>query len=934
MAQPTPPRILVFQEPTEKRFMKKGGTDAAFEAQAKLTNFGLELMKFLSPAELGLYAIDIEEDKPMGRVGSQLFSLTTNGVNRGNNEAWWAPQQMYLLDDKGVVSRDDGKQDAHGSLYTDIKGFYSRVHRPSPIFNNDLGLFEGTFHGSLRNVNIFAGVAGGYDNAAYDAKNTWNHFEITEGEKSNWDYGISDSYQSAFKFTDEDNADWRKMQEKLAQISRQAIRMKDAQTGYDHPDFHTNFQSPALWGGAEYTDENGVKRNRPNYQPEQRRVRSQIFSDPNPALNWIAVKGKTATYVNDVTAKQNTSLQSVAQHPYARGEQTQAPNYFEIIHSGAWAKWHTDNTNDQMNDPANISNNLGSNVENDAKIDGEKFYYFLKAMLESRRRGYEALRTLLGGKVKDIPMLGVGATLGALTNGAAITGDTFRRTANQPGSGESSYADGNLPSADWNKILGEYDILGTGTRAQAARIAHTYNTLSKNTHSYNSFYNVLFYKITHQLLNQMDSLAGSGPSYSDSTEYERFREFSINGAYKYLWGTSGNDGELSRVAHAAGLGPAVFADGKLKLDPVNHPATYDSDGNEQTPASTTYNFEININNISSKADWRTRRDNLKGIYDLAMTKFIEATTPENKTKWLKIVNAVAPVAEFFMPKVEGVVGGVDGAKPKVPIVNFATSIGTYNQSASADANANGQIDVGDVDWDYIPMSNWAYYGSKYHQGYDGWVQLRGSGTSYQLVGGKRDSATSIAQINPLPDETGSSIMRRTGQPGPDDPLYDGDEINFDRGNGSFDTVRLIKALDLNRANATYIYQDGRAYYNPVGGGWTGRGAMREIEENPAYAAATYYYQTLQERQKDILQTMSINLLDSGISRQEHEKYEEKMEEWDKEQYKEEKEEATSNAKAEARQKRLEMMLKKMQMQNQIAENKKAQQRKAQQKKKE
>ena len=64
-----------------------------------------------------------------------------------------------------------------------------------------------------------------------------------------------------------------------------------------------------------------------------------------------------------VTIHRNRDLSSVSEHQYRRGHaQTQGANYFEIIQSGAWAKWTKGVSNSELFNPSKINKTIANSI--------------------------------------------------------------------------------------------------------------------------------------------------------------------------------------------------------------------------------------------------------------------------------------------------------------------------------------------------------------------------------------------------------------------------------------------------------------------------------------------------------------------------------------------------------------------------------------------
>jgi hypothetical protein len=802
-------------EPVEKRLREAcpQGVDEntfknAFRANVKTLNMGLELFKFVSPAEVAWWTYDNNKKANPGFQGP----LT-------NNYAWWNKAQMWRISGEDIKARYPNAKQADGSAYTpdqiaaldglwptpsgttgintllypgekeygdywhspanytkdpqhpaNDRSWFGVTHRSSPWLYG--GPLQGSFVGTLYNVNPFAGVAGGYGNAALNNYNTWNHFQTSEANKTNWDFGLSTGYQSAFA-VDNAKGDWGTVNNTLTDISKQAIYMKDSHFGYDLVDGTKGFHDSAL--GIEPLSSS--------------KTWSKISGDPNLS----------------------TKFKSYCADPYNEGQTaTQAPSYYEIVDSGAWCQWNKDfNLETWKSNPDNAAQ---LTLEN---IDAAKFYNFSKAMLESKRRGYEALGNMLG-KIKHISN--------------AIEQKFY--------TGDSVAADWQQPLYGKSKDVNNPDPEDPGTAAQCKDIQDWYNNVIKNQPQENTVMNFLFFSIGHGFFNNLEKFFqldndvyayGVGP-YGDHGPFPSFRRASIPACYKYLSDDNNANG-INNLMTA--LRSAAVNDGVVTKT-VTTTTTKKSDGTDEVTETITYGGDQYILDLL-KFDYKTGVDNknINNIYDKLLELYNKCETKilDMKSKnqgvatqkaLLTIENALAPITELFH-KIRPTVD--DSISFKVPTVNFAT----YEKE---------NPDFNDLDWDYLARESTIYSTSNKARTYSGMAGFKGFGISWWGLNNRRDGLMNVFRMNPVPgmpytwlykeSDMDTSMQVVTNPAG----LAPGAYVK---------TANPDWLLDPNTRANLYGYNDGSYHWNDPAKGAV-RGETLEISQNPSYAAATFSYQ--------------------------------------------------------------------------------------------
>lgn len=801
----------------------------ASRAQNKLTNFGLELFKFLAPAEIATYSIDSE------------YSAAQKKIKRGyqgtlaNNQAWWTDSVHYLWDiykkdptgvngikdwvvgdsslgplireesqaDIDTVARSDwlvdpyntgiynDKQNIHFPSYGDyntsdyMAKFFGRTHRTTPFLSR--GQYSGASHGRLLNINPFVGIAGGYGDAKLDTNNTWNHFEVNEEKKNTWDDGMSTGFQSTFGLDDNASYEWDKMNGVLTEISKQTIPMKNAHRGYQYDGFHIN--------------------------------------NTDPFRQWSV----------DASSTEYAEFGAKSAHISKMGDvSTQAPNYFEIINSGAWSKWTTDQT--ALTDP-NTAGTLSKN-----NINGEKFYYFLKAMLESKRRGLEAYRHILG-KVENL---------------TSMTADDYNNfTKGQTG-------------GPWTKLL-------KTTRAQSKDIKEWYDNVSSKVPYANTFYNFLFFKITHGLFNQLEALPNGGlygGSYTEIGEYGAFLNASVYGSYKYMKDQIGS--------YVSGT--------DCSLDSVD-----ENNGRNIVTNLIKLSIKLQRKFNDLKSQLATAQNDDESTPEKAATKSGKIADIKTKLKTvLKAINFIAPISEFYSRSTD--VKDDELKDFKAPIVDYAH----YDSNRRASGNAD--TDITKVSLSQIPRSLWD--GSPdgdvkivpTHKAYDSYALLRGHGLTGWGPHYKVDGSLALARMNPV-----DGI--------PTDIKYV--KVNSDLGDavgylkdGIYDSADVSKLMQRKFRSRFYGNTSGK-YSTRQSASDSGadlyRGGVLEIDENAAFAGAAYNYDATELRDDDMALSTSFTYAEIQRGRRERRRYKEKMQAYEDQQMEEARFKAAIEAKSRQRQ---------------------------------
>lgn len=913
-------------------------SDEAQRAQNKLTNFGLELFKFVSPAEIATYSFDTEL-APKTKEGYQ-------GI-MSNNQAWWDDSVHYLWSNvydpttgkriadstnitlknadgstKAVLSakdlrdqlaRSDYLISTPGKIYDnkDIflpdqnvhdpgtytgQNFYGRTHRSSPLMG--VGPYAGASHGRLTNINPFAGLAGGYGDATLDTKNTWNHFEVSETNRDTWDDGMSDGFQSTFALSDNAAAEWTTMNSTLTNISQQTIAMKNAHVGYTINEFH----------------------------------RSGAVTDATPSNPFATWSTNTSSSQYAEFSAKSTSIDDIGK------QSTQAPNYFEIINSGAWSKWTKNAT---YNSGTALKTEAAHTLSGD-NIDDDKFYYFLKAMLESKRRGLEAYRHLFG-KVDDLATMSsddfakysqvsdntynptaaavmsrdgtnkihwvkgyvyqsefeanadVIAAAAAATKGAVTPTQIW--SALQPYLGETnSYGarkiSDNLPDtltvpvsttdADGktttvNHVVTMTNVSTTASDGTTATTSINTNLLIKNRDSktrpldvsrnqckdikdwyenvtskvppMNSYYNLLFFKITHGFFNQLDALCGQTTgSYTERSTYGSFYQASVYGAFRHIR----NNLEAALVDTGCDI-----SDAKILKD-----TAADDAKSADTKVADLTELSIKLQEEFNKS----------------------TTSADRKKKILNAINLIAPVCEFYRkPGSEG-----PDNKFKMPVIDYAH----YDKTKRASGSASD--DILKVTFDTIPHSIMA--GGANSRSYDGYAQLRGYGISWLSGANKRDGIQSIARINPV---AGLGVDVEYVSPANSGVGYD--EVNMDA-NKIVDSAVREQILQEKYRDKFYGSITGTYDTSTSTTDSTLRGYYKEIDENAAFAAAAYNYSPIEKRNDQLMITSVFTYEELQRGRRERRQYKQKMQAYEDQQLEDAKFQALMESKSLQRQK--------------------------------
>lgn len=334
--------------------------------------------------------------------------------------------------------------------------------------------------------------------AAWD--NTWSAWEHWYNAKEANDFGVSSGFNSAYYL--DGSAEWANMQNALDSISKQVIPMKDNHLGYDvagkgfhnvdypggSPDdlskynpfamtwrstgpntglfqltgkavtdvdkqYNSNWSStvsvhPYAFSRTWETDQEAVR--------DTSRVQLQDVSISNINLVKAGIANKLGESTLGADAYTSGNVSSAMTEKYDMAiKTTQAPNYFETIASGAWSQWLT-------NTPANQ----------------QKFYYLLKAMSESLRRGMEAYRAALG-PARDLPFYQ-----------NPVSDSNFSEASSKPNSYLRS------PSAD----------IVQATRNQARHVWRWNTEVLQNNPLQSQKYGALLYMLDHSLLNQIQAM--------------------------------------------------------------------------------------------------------------------------------------------------------------------------------------------------------------------------------------------------------------------------------------------------------------------------------------------------------------------------------------------------------------------------------------------
>ncbi len=835
-----PPPIFVPYDPAEQKITKKRAPNVsetdfenAFRANVKNTNFALELFKFVSPSEIAWWTNDPSKKTNYGFQGPL-----------NNNYAWWTKAQRWYIDpvalqkkydpeiktmnfsDKNVIASLDSVSTPPNTWLSDKNAWHSpatftgdglhpanqaswfgTTHRGSAFIYGGTG--SGDMSGCLYNINPFAGVAGGYDNknpnSIYNNYNTWNHFQISEGNKYAWDYDISKGYQSAFAF---DNCnDWNHMNNDiLANISQQAIYMKDHHFGYTTNGFHD-------WG-------------------------TNLF---NSKTKWTKDNGDS---------KLADAFGSICSDPYTdkklNYKSTQAPSYFEIVDSGAWSQWTKDYS---------YGNWDNQPVLNASNLDNEKFYYFCKSMLESKRRGYNAYANMLG-KIKDL---------------SYAEGPNLQNKQNP-----------DLSVSDWQKIIyGNTETGDPGLAKQCESIKDWYNNVVAKQPEKNSFMNFTFFLIGHGFFNQLekfysiDDYKANGhdgiyqvTDYGDHGPIATFRPVAIAGAFQYLMddnnklnGITALNSQLKQTTLAAGLIKETEDKDKNKvlsgdadiLKILNHDYKY-------------YEFDdamgIHVKAQLDATNFLQVYKNLLGVYNDCEAKIQALKGQPGKTEvsksLLTILNAVAPVCELFHHNKDF---DSDVDTFKMPVFNFST----YKKD---------NLNYDDMDWDYLAHENLIYNTNTKSRCWDGYAQIRGEGVSWigNSARARREGTMSLAKFNPVQD---SEAIKKVWVNGSG---FDNTSVYKAGSSGIVLSSEPNALLDPTVRNKFYMNADGVAKYGvPAAAASAVRGADLEVNQNPAFAAGSYAYTPRVVLPNENLQIFMFNMLNRNNYNRDKYRYQEYQE---------------------------------------------------------
>lgn len=854
MGPTPPPPVLIPFDPITKRIndakpdnINDGTFKNAFKANLKNINLGLEMFKFVSPGEVAWWTYDTSKKANPGFQGP----LT-------NNYAWWNKAQMWYIDPQDIKTRlhiqstagtalskdqisdldswwqnpatinqflspsnhwhnpgDFTGDSLHPNIATNDGGWFGVTHRSSSWLYG--GPTQGAYSGTLYDVNPFAGVAGGYSDNKYNVNNTWNHFQVALGDKKNlWDFGVSDGYQSAFAI-DNQKGDWGTLNNTLTDISKQAVFMKNNHFGYDLNDGSTGF----------HKSQTGIN------PLATTKTWDKIGGDPNLRSDFSALSAD----------------------PYNNGQATQAPSYYEIIESGAWSQWYKGF--DVNTWKSNTDNKPALTLDN---IDDSKFYYFTKAMLESKRRGFQALANLLG-KVKN------------LSNDVS-----------------AKLADGTATQDDWKKAIygdaskpvGE----APGTAAQCKDIQDWYNNVTKNQAQENTVMNFMFYMIGHAFMNNLEKMFSldviyGGNAYGDNGPFKTFKYICIPADYKYLTNDANSSSiknlkaDIIAKALAAGLIQQETKKEKQGDKEVDVP-TGNYTGDAQILAINNYDISLPD---ADKKDFNKIYEKLLPLYNQCEAKILDMKSKGQSSEAIKALltleNALAPITELFHkdnPTTN------DSLSFKVPTINFA-----FRDNAS----------VNDLDWDYLAREPLIPYASgATYRSYDAYAQFRGFGLSWLGNGNnRRDGVQSLFRINPVAGMATSYVVNDGG-----------DAVDSSRQldpTGKF----LLTAdpnwlLDPNTRANLYGYKDGTYHWNVAAPADHIRGMDLEVNQNAAYAGATFNYQGVWYIGNENLLRFNLNLLRASQYKSQKQNYEDQKD--DKAQSDLEDERQTAKNQAERR----------------------------------
>jgi hypothetical protein len=750
--------------------------------------------------------------------------------------------------------------DIHGSFGNDGRGNYfghgrfSSIHSSTPILGGYA--FEGTSYGRLDNINPFRGVAGGYENPQYNTLNTWNSFEISDSNRSEWDFGVSSGYNSAFAVDIGEGAaavtaDWNKLNQVMDTISRQAVLMKDNKFGFDRDGFHN------------------------------------VSGSPHVVVNPFSGTWGVDAAHPDIWE----SFGAGGAHPYLKDTvETQAPNYFEIIQSGAWSKWVKNKdlgSESAIRDSVTIANGVP---------DGEKFYYFLKSLLESKRRVLEAYRRILG-PAKYLPLE---APAGSSLSVAELDASDY---ANVPTGSVSRVMAKTASASDWDQML-------KVTRRQSGSIKNWYDTVAKQTDPTASFYNMLLFETAHTTFNAFDTLANdsygwgavtktesggvtvrvASTSYTEGPEAMLFQRAAVKAGFNYMMGElalgtvsaapksaydtyvnglvqernldgtpQGRKGQITGFLSSLGVNGTDFYHHGLGLAVKQASDAYTTLASESTDMSANNHIEI-------KRKLETLYQKQFAVFEEAQKipangnfTNLTATMQDISQKGLKAVNLLAPIAELLRSPSRD--SGVN--KMRTPILGFdATSL-------------DSKTGFNDLSWDFIPHSILTTDNTV--PMYDGYVTMAGTGTGYSFGIGRRQPPVMVSERPPILDDQGrntdANAMMTVAV-----PLPDGDEYALNTTTGTIQSVNFDRAFSANRINAYYVHSDARGHLAPaapIGSQTRWRGQVPEVQENPAFSGAAFTYISRQGVAEEQLLTAAYNWNRQTAYRREVDYYDQK-----------------------------------------------------------
>ncbi len=799
-----------------------------------------------------------------------------------NNFAWWtdahflalrpdsenlspelpAPARNFipgLPEIPNLVARyfaDDN--DIHGSFGNDGRGNYyghgrfSSIHSSTPILGGYS--YEGTSYGRLDNINPFRGIAGGYENPQYNTLNTWNSLEISDSNRSKWDFGVSSGYNSAFAVDTEGAAavaaDWNKLNQVMDTISRQAVLMKDNKFGFDRDGFHN------------------------------------VSGIPHVVVNPFS-----GTWVVDAAHPDIwENFGAGGAHPYLKDTvETQAPNYFEIIQSGAWSKW-VKNKDLGLESAIRDSDTIANGVP-----DGEKFYYFLKSLLESKRRVLEAYRRILG-PAKHLPLE---APAGSSLSVAELDASDY---ANVPTGSVLRVMTKTASASDWDQML-------KVTRRQSESIKNWYDTVAKQTDPTASFYNMLLFETAHTTFNAFDTLANdsygwgavtktesggvtvrvASTSYTEGPEAMLFQRAAVKAGFKYMMdelalGTvsaapkAAYDHYVSILNQEAASSSTPLSrkrEIERQLADLGGAATgYDRGlGKAVKDAQDAYNDLSSESTDMSANNHIEIKRKLETLYQKQFAVFEEArkipangnfanlteTMQDISKKGLKAVNLLAPIAELLRSPSRD--SGAE--KMRTPILGFDT------------ASLGSKTGFNDLSWDFIPHSILTTDNTM--PMYDGYVTMAGTGVGYAFDKGRRQPPVMVAERPPILDgqgrNTDANAMMTVAVPFPD-----GDEYALNTTTGTIQSVNFDRAFSANRLNAYYVHSDARGHLfpaAPIGSQTRWRGQVPEVQENPAFSGAAFTYISRQGVAEEQLMTAAYNWNRQTEYRREVDRYDQK-----------------------------------------------------------